>query len=429
MSSPALEPFLLQNGTKLKNRIYKAAMEENMADVAHGNQPSQGLINLYRTWAEGGSGLVMSGHVMIDPRAMALPGDVLLAEDGPVQSDQRWREWIKGAKSNNTQFWLQINHPGRQIKKGSGLPTYAPSAVPLEMGKLSGMFDMPLEMSEEKIQDVIQRFRWAAKKAEELGVDGVEIHAAHGYLISQFLSPKSNKRTDRWGGPLENRARLLFEVIKAIREAVSPSFGVGVKINSADFQRGGFDSNDLKWTVEQMNDMKLDFVELSGGNYEMPAMGGAAQGNEKKSARTIAREAYFLEAAQELKSIAKVPLIVTGGITKLETANAVASLSENTLVGIGTALGYVPDLPNRWAAGEQPVLKFPKSWVLPGMLKFAGNIACVHWNMANIGKGKPIWEGVWPMLAVLWEALGERKQMAEYKKWLAALEKQPGKQA
>ncbi|CAK1364575.1 unnamed protein product [Cercospora beticola] len=429
MSSPALEPFLLPNGTKLKNRIYKAAMEENMADVAHGNQPSEGLINLYRTWAEGGSGLVMSGHVMIDPRAMALPGDVLLAEDGPVQSDQRWREWINAAKSNNTQFWLQINHPGRQIKKGSGLPTYAPSAVPLEMGKLSGMFDMPLEMSEKKIQDVIQRFRWAAKKAEELGVDGVEIHAAHGYLISQFLSPKSNKRTDRWGGPLENRARLLLEVIKAIREAVSPSFGVGVKINSADFQRGGFDSNDLKWTVEQMNDMKLDFVELSGGNYEMPAMGGAAQSNEKKSARTIAREAYFLEAAQELKSIAKVPLIVTGGITKLETANAVASLSDNTLVGIGTALGYIPNLPNRWAAGEQPVVNLPQSWILPGMLKFAGNIACVHWNMANIGKGKPIWMGVWPMLAVLWEALGERKQMAEYKKWLAALEKQSGKQA
>ena len=186
MSSPALEPFLLPNGTKLKNRIYKAAMEENMADVAHGNQPSEGLINLYRTWAEGGSGLVMSGHVMIDPRAMALPGDVLLAEDGPAQSERRWRELIKAAKLNNTQLWLQINHPGRQIKKGSGLPTYAPSAVPLEMGKLSGMFDMPLEMSEEKIQDVVQRFSWAAKKAEELGVDGVEIHAAHGVRPSYF---------------------------------------------------------------------------------------------------------------------------------------------------------------------------------------------------------------------------------------------------
>lgn len=175
--------------------------------------------------------------------------------------------------------------------------------------------------------------------------------------------------------------------------------------------------------------MKLDFVELSGGNYEMPAMGGAAQSNEKKSARTIAREAYFLEAAQELKSIAKVPLIVTGGITKLETANAVASLSDNTLVGIGTALGYIPDLPNRWVAGEQPVLKFPESWVLPGMLKFAANISCVHWNMVNIGKGKPIWTGVWPALAFLWEAMVDRKQMAEYKKWLATLEKGSGKKA
>ncbi|KAF2215277.1 hypothetical protein CERZMDRAFT_94696 [Cercospora zeae-maydis SCOH1-5] len=421
MSSPALEPFVLPNGIKLKNRIYKAAMEENMADVGYGNQPSEGLINLYRKWAEGGSGLVMSGHVMIDPRAMALPGDVLLAEDGPTHSEERWREWVKAAKSNNTQFWLQINHPGRQIKKGSGLPTYAPSSVALDMGKLSNMFDLPLEMSENHILDVIQRFRWAAKKAEELGVDGIEIHAAHGYLLSQFLSPKSNRRSDRWGGSIQNRARLLFEVIKAIRETVSPSFGVGVKINSADFQRGGFDSNDLKWTVEQMNDMKIDFVELSGGNYESPAMSGASQGDEKKSARTVAREAYFISAAQELKDIAQIPLIVTGGITKLETANAVASLSDNVLVGIATALGVMPDLPNRWAAGERPVMQLSDAWLLPGMLKFAARIACVQWNMANIGKNKPTWPSVWPAFALVWSFLVDRKQMAAYKKWVLPL--------
>ncbi|KAM3416804.1 hypothetical protein BST61_g8395 [Cercospora zeina] len=421
MSFPILEPFILPNGIKLKNRIYKAAMEENMADVAHGNQPSEGLINLYRRWAEGGSGLVMSGHVMIDPRAMALPGDVLLAEDGPAQSEERWKEWVKAAKSNNTRFWLQINHPGRQIKKGSGLPTYAPSAVALDMGKLSNMFDLPLEMSESHILDVIQRFRWAAKKAEELGVDG--------YLLSQFLSPKSNRRTDRWGGSLENRARLLFEVIKAIRETVSPCFGVGVKINSADFQRGGFDSNDLKWTVEQMNDMKLDFVELSGGNYESPAMSGASQGDEKKSTRTIAREAYFIEAAQELKGIARIPLIVTGGITKLETANAVASSSDNILVGIATALGVIPDLPSRWAAGERPVLRLSNAWLLPRVLEFAARIACVQWNMANIGKNEPTWPGVWPAFALVWSFLLDRKQMAAYRKWVLPLGRVPERKA
>ena len=429
MTSPVFEPFLLPNGTKLKNRIIKAAMEENMADVVNGNQPSESLINLYREWAKGGSSLVLSGHIMIDPKAMACPGDVLLAKDAPLHDDGLWRSWTQAAKSNGAQFWLQINHPGRQIKKGSGLPTYAPSALAIDIGKFSSFFDAPLEMSETQILEVVDRFRWTAKKAEELGIDGVEIHAAHGYLISQFLSPKSNRRTDRWGGSLENRARLLFEVIKAVRDSVSPSFGVGVKINSADFQRGGFDSEDLKWTVQRLNDMRLDFIELSGGNVESPAMRGAKQKDDKRAASTIAREAYFLEAAQELKTIAKVPLVVTGGITTLETANAVVSTSDNVLAGLGTALGMIPDLPNRWAAGERPALELSKSWVLPYMLQFAASTAAVQWNLHSIGQGKSPWPGVWPALAFVWQFTVDNKQMGQYKKWITSLQVKAGKQA
>ncbi|USW48581.1 Putative NADH:flavin oxidoreductase/NADH oxidase, aldolase-type TIM barrel [Septoria linicola] len=408
MSSPVFQPFVLPNGAKLKNRIIKAAMEGQMSK-----------------WAQGGSSLVLSGHIMIDPRALACPGDVLLAEDGPGHNDERWRKWAQAAKSNNTQFWLQINHPGRQVKKGSELPTYAPSPVAIDIGKFSSFFKPPREMSEDQILDVIQRFRWAAKKAEEVGIDGVEIHAAHGYLISQFLSPKSNKRTDQWGGSRENRSRLLFEVIKAIRGAVSPSFGVGVKI----FQRGGFDSEDLKWTVQRLNDMQLDFIELSGGNAESPAMRGAKQEGDKRSDRTIAREAYFLEAAEELKTIAKVPLVVTGGITTIETANAVVSSSENVLAGLGTALGMIPDLPNRWAAGERPVLHLPQSWILPGVLQFAASTACVQWNLHSIGQGNATRPGVWPVIAFLWSFLAEKKQMDQYKKWIGVLLGKPLKEA
>lgn len=427
MASPVFEPFVLPNGSKLKNRIVKAAMEEKMADVKNGNQPSESLVQLYKSWALGGSALILSGHIMIDPRAMASPGDVLLAEDAPQQDANRWREWAQAAKSNNAQFYLQINHPGRQIGKGSGLPTYGPSPIALDMGMLSSMFDQPQEMSEAQILDVIARFRWTAKRAEELGIDGVEIHAAHGYLLSAFLSPKSNQRNDRWGGSRQNRARLLFEVVKTIRETVSPSFGVGVKINTADFQRGGFDSDDLKWTVEQLNDMKVDFIELSGGNYELPAMGGARGKDDKRSERTIAREAYFIEAAEELKKIAKVPLVVTGGITRKETADTVASLSDNVLAGMGTALGIIPDLPNRWAAGEAPELKRSSSWILPGMLQFLGGLAGVQWNLHSIGKGKATWPEVWPLFAVVWSVVSEKKQMDQYKKWVTSVPAKFGK--
>lgn len=403
-------------------------MEERMADVSNGCQPSESLVRLYKTWALGGSGLILSGHIMIDPRAMASPGDVLLAKDAPPQDENRWRAWAQAAKSNDAKFWLQINHPGRQIAKGSGLPTYGPSPISLDVGMLSSMFEQPLEMSEAQILDVIARFRWTSKRAEELGIDGVEIHAAHGYLLSAFLSPNSNKRTDSWGGSRQNRARLLFEVVKAVRGAVSPSFGVAVKINTADYQRGGFDSDDLKWTVEQLNEMKVDFIELSGGNYELPAMGGATAEGEKKSERTIAREAYFIEAAEELKSIAKVPLVVTGGITKKETAEAIVSLSDNVLAGSATAIGMIPDLPNRWAAGEAPTYKLSSSWILPGMLRFLGGTAGVQWNLHRIGKGKSTWPQVWPAFAVVWSVFGEKKQMAQYKKWVSGLQAKSEKQ-
>lgn len=274
--SALFHPFHLPNGTILKNRTAKAAMEENLASISTYNSPSTRLVDLYRAIGTGGAALILSGHVMIDPYAVALPGDVVLAQDILSFDSQPWREWISAAQSGGAQFWLQINHPGRQIKKGAGLPTYGPSAVPMNMrsGALNGMFDVPIEMTEKQILEVIERFVWTAKKAEELGADGVEIHAAHGYLISQFLSPLSNKRTDRWGGSLENRARLLFDVVRAVRAAVSLRFGVGVKINSADYQRGGFGPDDLTWVVSGLNDMGLDLIEISGGSHESPAMTG-----------------------------------------------------------------------------------------------------------------------------------------------------------
>ncbi|OQO02749.1 hypothetical protein B0A48_11031 [Cryoendolithus antarcticus] len=419
----AFNPISLPNGSTIKNRIVKAAMEESMADVELHCQPSRAMIKLYDAWGAGGSGLILSGHVMIDPLAMALAGDTLLAEDAGPQDDQVWRTLISKTKAHGAQFWLQINHPGRQVKKQAGIEAYGPSDVQVKMGRLSALFGQPIAMSEEKIQDIIHRFAYAARKAEELGADGVEVHAAHGYLISAFLSPLANVRTDRWGGSRENRARLLFEVLKAVRANVSPTFGVAVKINSSDFQKGGFDSEDLLWIVKQLNTMHIDFIEISGGNYESPAMAGSHMVMDEKTAQssTTIREMYFFEAAKQVEQVATMPVVVTGGIRKRATLDAVVASSDRLLAGVGTAIGLIPDLPNRWQRGEDPSPSTSPTWVLPKMLVSIASIAAVHWNMAATGGQGRAWQGVWPVIAFGWDQIRDAKQTKQYQKWAKGL--------
>ncbi|MGY2959677.1 2,4-dienoyl-CoA reductase-like NADH-dependent reductase (Old Yellow Enzyme family) [Pseudomonas sp. TE36184] len=266
------EPLQLPNGQVLVNRIAKAAMEENMADAQQA--PSRELKQLYQAWADGEPGLLLTGNVMIDRRAMTGPGGVALEDERSLDS---FREWAALGRNNGGHFWVQLNHPGRQTPANLRQQALAPSAVALDLGIFSKMFAKPRAMSEDEIQNVITRFATSARLAEKAGFTGVQIHAAHGYLLSQFLSPLSNRRTDHWGGSLPNRARLLMEVIKAVRASVSPSFCVGVKLNSADFQRGGFDADDARAVIELLNALPIDLLELSGGSYEAPAMQGEAR--------------------------------------------------------------------------------------------------------------------------------------------------------
>ena len=214
----AFEALQLPNGSVIPNRIAKAAMEENMADASQG--PSAELLRLYQAWAEGGAGLLLTGNVMVDRHAMTGPGGVVLEDERQLD---KFREWARICRSNGAQIWVQLNHPGRQMQANLGQQTVAPSAVALELGGLSKMFPLPKALNEAQIHELIQRFARSAQLAEQAGFNGVQIHAAHGYLLSQFLSPLSNKRTDSWGGSLENRARLLLEVVKAVRASVTPA--------------------------------------------------------------------------------------------------------------------------------------------------------------------------------------------------------------
>ncbi|HJR32462.1 MAG TPA: 2,4-dienoyl-CoA reductase, partial [Pseudomonas sp.] len=246
----------LPNGQTIGNRIAKAAMEENLADT--GQAPSGELFRLYQAWADGEAGLLLTGNVMIDRHAMTGPGGVVLEDERHLE---RFRQWATIGRAGGAQFWMQLNHPGRQTMANLGQQAWAPSAVALDLGGFSKMFAEPKAMGEHDIAEVIQRFATSAALAEKAGFTGVQIHAAHGYLLSQFLSPLTNRRTDRWGGSLENRARLLLEVLGAVRKSVSPQFCVAVKLNSADFQRGGFDADDARQVIQWLNDQQIDLLE------------------------------------------------------------------------------------------------------------------------------------------------------------------------
>lgn len=398
----------LPNGSTIKNRIAKAAMEENMADAEQA--PSEALMRLYQAWADGGAGLIITGNVMVDGRAMTGPGGVVLQDD---QQLDKFKRWARIGRSGGAQFWLQINHPGRQMQANLGQTTWAPSAVPLDLGKLSKRFATPHAMTSKMIEEVIQRFANTARLGEQAGFNGVEIHAAHGYLLSQFLSPLSNQRTDEWGGSLENRARLLLEIVKAVRAVVSADFAVAVKLNSADFQRGGFTLDDAREVVERLNGLGVDLVELSGGSYEVPAMQG-----EARDGRTLAREAYFVEFAQDIQTVARMPVMVTGGIRRRPVAEMVVR-SGVEMVGIGTALAIDPQLPRDWLLGKDTAPQLPPiTWKNKAIAALA-NMALVKFQLRKLSQYKKTVPGVSPLRALIEQQVSTAWRTRQYRRWIA----------
>ncbi|SDA93810.1 NADH:flavin oxidoreductase/NADH oxidase family protein [Sinorhizobium sp. NFACC03] len=406
IANPLFHPLTLPNGTVLKNRIAKAAMEENLATTEHA--PGERLWRMYRSWAEGGAGLIVTGNVMVDASAMTGPGGVIVENRRHITA---LRTWAAAGRAHGAQFWMQINHPGRQMRANLGRPALAPSAVPLELGKFSKMFALPREMTAGDIQNILTRYVETAAIAEEAGFTGVEIHAAHGYLLSQFLSPLTNRRTDQWGGSLESRARLLVEIVKGVRQRVSPGFCVAVKINSADFQRGGFDNDDAVRVVEWLNDLAVDLVEVSGGSYESPAMQGRT-GDD----RTLAREAYFLEFAKKIRSVARMPVMLTGGIRRKPVAER--AINEGiAVVGMATALALRPDLPDAWHRGHPVEVVSPRvNWKSKPLASLAVR-SVIDAQMQRMSRGKtPSW-WVSPALALIQAQVRTARRTRQYVAW------------
>ncbi|NCU10719.1 MAG: NADH:flavin oxidoreductase/NADH oxidase family protein, partial [Sphingomonadaceae bacterium] len=263
-------PLTLPCGQVLPNRLAKAAMTEGLADPA--GRPTAELEQLYRVWGAGGCGVLLSGNVHIDADHLERPGNVIIDRPADAAMLKALRRWTAAAKAGGALFWAQISHAGRQTMAPVNPHPKAPSAV--KLGLPGGQFGQPVALTEAEIEDLIARFAQAAVICAEGGFDGVQIHAAHGYLISQFLSPRANQRGDQWGGSLENRARFLLEVVRATREAVPAGFAVTVKLNSADFQRGGFAFEDSLQVAQWLEAEGVDLIEISGGTYEQPRLLG-----------------------------------------------------------------------------------------------------------------------------------------------------------
>jgi 2,4-dienoyl-CoA reductase-like NADH-dependent reductase (Old Yellow Enzyme family) len=249
----------------------------------------------------------------------------------------------------------------------------APSAV--KLGLPGGQFGEPVALTGAEIEDLVVRFAAAAALCQEGGFDGVQVHAAHGYLISQFLSPRSNLRGDQWGGSLENRARFLLEVVRATRKAVKPGFAVAVKLNSADFQRGGFAFEDSLQVAQWLEAEGVDLIEISGGTYEQPKLlgleGMEPAEQQNVAASTLAREAYFVDFAKAMKETVKVPLMITGGFRSRAAMEEALRQGAGEVIGLGRPLCAEPDGAARLLAGAERLPEPEKALaLLPGWLGF-----------------------------------------------------------
>lgn len=398
MSDPLQQPLALPCGATLRNRLAKAAMTEGLADERlHATERHR---RLYRLWSEGGAGLLITGNVQIDRRVLERPGNVCIDND---EGREQLRAWAEAGTAGGNHLWMQIAHAGRQSPYYVTREPLAPSAVPLG---ILGVYSKPRALTGGEIEDFIARFARAAVVAREAGFTGIQLHAAHGYLLSDFLSPRINRRTDEWGGSTENRARFLLESIKAARAAAGGDFPISVKLNSTDFQKGGFTPEECLKVVRLLNGAGVDLLEISGGSYEQPGMvghrGKAENYDAGTKASTIEREAYFLEYAKAVREVTEIPLMVTGGFRSRRVMEDALASGDADVIGLGRPLITDPHFIKRLFEGTIEAaeprerhltlgrgLFGPQSrWFLLKVLNVFGMIGWYYMQILRLGDGR-----------------------------------------
>lgn len=332
------QPLNLPCGVVLKNRIAKSAMSDSLGSGC--GAPTDAQIRLYERWAKGGLALSIVGEVQSTSDYPEKPGNLVLNDRSQLD---KFKGLARAGSINDAHLWFQLGHAGAMADALISTPK-GPSAL-----DLPGLKCGALTASE--IKTLPDEFARTAVLAKELGFGGVEIHAAHGFLLSQFLSPLFNQRTDEYGGSLENRMRLVLKTVDKVRRAVGSRFPVGIKLNSTDQLEGGFQQDEALAVVAALDKTGIDLIDISGGTY----FPGAPSSSDRAGSGP-----YFLDFAERARANTAIPLMVTGGFKTLEQAQAAVEEGKADLVGLARALIVDPDLPKKWQVGQAPDPQFPR---------------------------------------------------------------------
>lgn len=394
MTSKLFEALKLRSGIELRNRFFKSAMSETLADK--NMNPSNEIYNLYSQWSSERIGVLISGNVMVDRRYLGEPGNIVLDEKSDINA---FRKWSAIGNNKNTPIWLQLNHPGKQMYKTIKEQPIAPSAIAIQGGSAKA-FQLPREMTRYEVDEAINKFVIAGTRAKEAGFTGVQLHAAHGYLINQFLSPADNQRKDEFGGTLENRMRFLIEIYNRLRREVGDDFTIALKLNALDFKEGGFTFDECKEVVRAMSELGVDLIEISGGNYEVPVFGGEHENG-----------ASFASYATALAEITDTPIVSTGGFRTRKEMENVIHLGVS-MVGLARPFVLYPDLVRRLENNDNLAIKTPRlSTKIDKLDKALGPIIGVSYyeaqmkRLANNKISKPS-KNAWPYLILTIKAHG-----------------------
>jgi len=368
-----LEPIDLPCGQVIPNRLCKSAMTERLSNSDYGVNEKH--IKLYERWSQSYFGLHLSGNIIVDHKHLESAGNLIASSSEHVKG---LKKMVDVVHHSGSAFWAQLSHAGRQTSYLVNTRPHSASNVWLKRG---GFYLPPKAMTVSQIHNVIEKFAISAQVCIEAGFDGVQVHAAHGYLISQFLSPYTNHRTDEYGGSLENRSRLLLELIDRVRNSIGKSHAISVKLNSTDFQKGGFKEED-SIAVIKMLEGKIDLLEISGGTYEKQAMMG-----EHKSDSTQKREAYFMDFAQKIMAQRKMALMVTGGFRHRTVIDHALNSGVMEMAGLARPFCTHPDLMKSFLTGEIEELEDPFIPAKNSFLKFSSQGGYYAKQIINIANG------------------------------------------
>jgi len=351
-------------GLKLRNRLVRSATWEGMGDPD--GRPTEKLAKYYTTLARGGVGLIISSYTAVRPEGRQLPGQLSIHTDDFADD---YRRLTRAVHSAGGAIILQMVHTGGQTKaEHIGRRPLAPSAV-----KVSLFPSEPAELTHSDIRDIVTAFGQAAARAKAWGFDGVQMHGAHGYLINQFLSPLTNRRTDKYGGNPENRRRFLMQVYREVRQAVGGDFPVMIKLNADDFLEGGLNRDEALAAARELDNGGIDAIEVSSGT-------GASGKNGPIRAKIDApeKEGYNLDLARGIQSAVGCPVMVVGGFRSYDVAEKAVCMDKMDYVALSRPLILEPALPNRWQRGDRgpaQCISCNKCF-LPGMKE--GGIYCVQ---------------------------------------------------